>query len=164
MNGVSSSIRASIVGAVLLTATAATAQVQVRYVAPEHFTDAENRRGSGLTLRATLSEMTRILEQLGQAHLRPGESLELTVLDIDLAGFERSAASSLQGLRIVNDVTPPRIRLAYALRRRGRIVSQGEESISDINFLLNFNSRLSTGGLYYERAVLKEWFAKRFPT
>lgn len=164
MNGISSFILASIVGAALLSATPAAAQVQVRYEAPERFTDAENRGGSGLTLRVTLSEMTRILEQLGQARLRPGESLDLTVLDIDLAGFERPVASTSQGLRVMNDVTPPRIRLAYALRRHGRIVTQGEESVSDINFLLNFNSRLSTGALYYERAVLGEWFAKRFPT
>ena len=40
----------------------AAAQVSVRYVAPERFTDAENRIGTGLTLRVTLAEMTRILQ------------------------------------------------------------------------------------------------------
>ncbi|MFE1599247.1 DUF3016 domain-containing protein [Methylobacterium sp. ID0610] len=164
MIGTLHAVRCLAVAAGLLGAgPAAAQQVRVRYVAPERFTDAQTMFGSGLSLRATLAEMTRILEELGRARLRPGESLDLTVLDIDLAGFERPGLGAPTGIRVVTDATPPRIRLAYGLRRGRQVVRQGEETISDINFLLGANPRFSGGGLYYERALLRDWFAKRFP-
>ncbi len=148
---------------VLLAAAPAAAQtVAVRYEAPERFTDAENRLGSGLSLRATLAEMTRIFEELGRRHLAPGDELAVRVLDIDLAGFERPGASLPYGLRVVEDFTPPRIRLAYTLRRGGRLAARGEDTVTDINFMLTANPRFSTGALHYERAVLRDWFARRF--
>lgn len=156
-------LRASCLLATLLAANPAAAQVSVRYGSPERFTDAQNRFGSGPTLATTLAEMTRLLETLGRRHLGPNESLAFTILDIDLAGFERPSASAPHGLRVVDDITPPRIRLDYVLRRGKRILAQGEETITDINFLLRANARSSTGGLYYERILLQEWLAKRFP-
>lgn len=138
-------------------------QVNVRYAAPDRFTDAENRFGSGQPLRVTLAELTRIFTDLGAARLRPDERLDITVLDIDLAGFDRPGFATPTGLRVVTDATPPRIRLAYSLRRGGRIVAQGEDTVTDINFLLTSNPRFSTGGLYYERQILRDWFVRRFP-
>ena len=142
----------------------AVAEVGVRYVAPERFTDAEDRWGaSGRSLRTTLAEMTRIFQELGSRRLGPDESLDVTVLDIDLAGYERPGFGTPGGLRVVQDSTPPRIRFAYALRRDRRVVASGEDTATDINFMLTANPRFATGGLYYERAVLRDWFARRFP-
>nr|WP_238179479.1 DUF3016 domain-containing protein [Methylobacterium dankookense] len=151
-----------VLAALLLAAAPAAAQpVSVRYVAPERFTDAENRLGSGQSLRVTLAEMTRIFEELGR-RLPPGDSLAVSVLDIDLAGYERPGMGLPQSVRVVQDFTPPRIRLAYTLRRNGRVVAQGEDVVTDINFMLSANPRFSSGGLYYERAVLRDWFGRRF--
>ncbi|WP_132249910.1 DUF3016 domain-containing protein [Methylobacterium segetis] len=157
--------RAALVLALLAGLTGpAAAQVSVRYVAPERFTDAENRIGSGLPLRLTLAEMTRILQDLGRRHLRPGETLDLAILDIDLAGIEQPGFGTAQALRVVRDSSPPRIRLAYTLRRGGRPLAQGEETLTDINFLLTGNARFSGGPLAYERDLLRDWFRRRFPT
>lgn len=153
----------ALLAAALAAGPAAAQQVAVRYVAPERFTDAENRFGSGQTLRVTLAEMTRIFEESGRWHLAPGDALAVTVLDIDLAGFERPSFSAPQGVRVVTDAAPPRIRLAYALRRGGRVTARGAETLTDINFLLTANPRFATGGLYYERALVRDWFARRFP-
>lgn len=158
--------RGGVLAALLLAAAPAAAQpvaqpVSVRYVAPERFTDAENRFGSGQSLRVTLAEMTRIFEELGR-RLPPGDSLAVRVLDIDLAGYERPTAALPQSVRVVQDFTPPRIRLAYILRRNGRVAAQGEETVTDINFMLTASPRFSSGGLYYERAVLRDWFVRRF--
>lgn len=139
------------------------ARVHVRYAAPDRFTDAENRFGSGQPLRLTLAELTRIFQDLGTARLRPDERLDITVLDVDLAGFDRPGFAAPTGVRVVTDATPPRIRLAYRLSRTGRLVAQGEDTVTDINFLLTSNPRFSTGGLYYERQILRDWFARRFP-
>jgi hypothetical protein len=153
---------AALLAAALAAGPVAAQEVSVRYVAPERFTDAENRYSSGQPLRATLAEMTRIFEETGRRRLAPGDSLAVTVLDIDLAGFERPSFGAPQGLRVVTDAAPPRIRLAYALRRGGRVAARGEETLTDINFLLTANARLATGGLFYERVLVRDWFARRF--
>jgi hypothetical protein len=163
VRGASAALLASALAAALAAAPAAAQEVTVRYAAPERFTDAENRFGSGQPLRATLAEMTRIFEEAGRRRLVPGDSLAVTVLDIDLAGFERPSFGAPQGLRVVTDVAPPRIRLAYVLRRGGRVAARGEETLSDINFLLTANTRLATGGLFYERTLVRDWFARRVP-
>ncbi|MBA9064611.1 hypothetical protein GGQ91_004017 [Methylobacterium fujisawaense] len=156
-------VQAQVVQAQVAEAPIVQAQVHVRYADPDRFTDAENRFGSGQPLRVTLAELTRIFRDLGTARLRPDERLDIIVLDVDLAGFERPGFATPTGLRVVTDATPPRIRLAYVLHRGGRIVAQGEDTVTDINFLLTSNPRFSTGSLYYERQLLRDWFARRFP-
>ncbi|GEP10762.1 DUF3016 domain-containing protein [Methylobacterium gnaphalii] len=131
-------IRAAVVlAAALLAPLPAEAQVSVAFVAPERFTDAENRFGSGPTLRVTLAEIRRLFTELGDRVLRPGESLAITVLDIDLAGYERPVGLP-NSPRIVSDVAPPRLRLRYVLKERGRTVLSGEEVVTDINFLTRY--------------------------
>jgi len=156
--------RGALAGAALalLAAGPALAEVRVRYVEPERFTDAQNRTTSGMTLRVTLAEMTRAFEEFGARTLPPGDALDVTVTDIDLAGFERPGFSGPDGVRVVSDVSPPRIRLSYVLRRGRQRLAAGEETLTDINFMLTANARFSSGPLYYERALLRDWFTRRF--
>ena len=137
------------------------AQTRVTFVAPERYTDAENRFGSGLSLRVTLAEMRRLFETLGDRALSPGQSLEIAVLDIDLAGFEQPGANVPYGLRTVSDVTPPRFRLRYALKERGRTLLAAEEAVSDIDFLTRYARTSSGQTFYYERELLQDWFRAR---
>jgi hypothetical protein len=145
-----------------LAASPAAAQVRVTFVAPERYTDAQNRFGSGPSLRVVLAEMRRLFETLGDAVLAPGQALDIAVLDIDLAGLDQPSFGAAQGVRVVTDITPPRFRLRYALKERGRTVLTAEETVSDINFLLRA-TRLSSGQtFFYEREVLRDWFQARF--
>jgi len=142
-----------------LWADVASAQVAVRFVTPERYTDAENRLGSGLTLRVTLGEIRRIIEGLGR-DLPPGRTLAIDVLDIDLAGFEQPGANVPFGLRVVSDISPPRFRLRYALTEGRRRIAAAEEVVTDLNFLLRA-SRFSNGAFDYERDLLRDWFRRR---
>ena len=142
-----------------LWANAADAQVTVRFIEPERYTDAENRLGSGLTLQVTLGEIRRIIEGLGP-NLPPGRTLAVDILDIDLAGFEQPGANVPFGLRVVSDVSPPRFRLRYVLTEGRRRIAAAEEVVTDINFLLRA-SRFSTGTFAYERDLLRDWFRRR---
>lgn len=139
---------------------AASAEVAVRFVAPERYTDAENRLGSGLSLRVTLGEIRRILEIDGGRALRPGEQLTIDVLDIDLAGFEMPGANVPFGLRVVRDGTPPRFRLRYSLKEGRRLLLAGEEAVTDPNFLLR-HPRFSGGTFDHERNLLRDWLQRR---
>ena len=117
---------------------------------------AGRRRGP---LRTTIGGLERIFRELAGRTLQPGQSLTMDVLDVDLAGTDLPGAGPTAP-RLVTDVTPPRIRLRYALRERGRVVQEAEETVTDINFLL----RARTSGqsaLAYERDILADWFAAR---
>lgn len=145
--------------ALSFTANAAAAQVSVRFVEPERYTDAENRLGSGLSLRVTLGEIRRIIEGFGR-DLPAGRTLTVDVLDIDLAGIERPSANVPFGLRVVSDITPPRFRLRYVLSEGRRRITAGEEAVTDPNFLLRA-SRHANGTFAYERDLLRDWFRRR---
>ena len=149
----------AVAAALVLWASGASAQVSVRFVEPDRYTDAENRLGSGLTLRVTLGEIRRIFEGLGRS-LPVDRGLAIDVLDIDLAGIERPGANAPFGLRVVSNVTPPRFRLRYILSEGRRRLAAGEEVVTDPNFLLRA-SRFSNGAFDHERDLLREWFRRR---
>lgn len=140
-----------------LATTPARAQVAVTFVAPERYTDAQNRSGSGLTLRVTLGEIRRLLETLGAGLLRPGESLAVEVLDIDLAGLDTPSANMPYGLRVVSDVTPPRLRIRYALKERGRLVASADETLTALDFLGRHGRGASGTSFHYERELIRDW-------
>lgn len=144
-----------------LAMTPAFAQVDVRFIAAERYTDAENRSGSGLTLHATLTEVRRLFETLGVPLLRPGESLAIEVLDIDLAGLDAPSANVPYGLRVVSDITPPRLRLRYALKARGRTLASGEETVTDLNFLMRYGRGASGRSFHHERELIRDWLQAR---
>ena len=133
--------------------------VSVRFVAPERYTDAGNRFGSGPALRATLGEIERILRDLGRRSLSADEALRIEVLDIDLAGQMLPSPGTGLFVRVVSDVTPPRFRLRTVLTQRGRTVLSAEEAVSDITFLMR--ARPGQGGFAYERDLLRDWFQAR---
>ncbi len=62
---------------------------------------------------------------------------------------------------MVNDVTPPRFRLAYVLREGRRTLLAAEETVSDLNFLMRYARSSSGQTFYYEREVLRDWFQAR---
>ena len=162
MRAAALALLAALAAPLSLAASPAAAQGRVTFVAPERYTDAQNRFGSGLSLRVVLAEMRRLFETLGDAVLAPGQALDIAVLDIDLAGLDQPSFGAAQGVRVVTDITPPRFRLRYALKERGRTVLTAEETVSDINFLLRA-TRLSSGQtFFYEREVLRDWFQARF--
>ncbi|MFF8803005.1 MULTISPECIES: DUF3016 domain-containing protein [unclassified Methylobacterium] len=142
-------------------AAPAAAQVRLSFVAPERYTDAENRFGSGLSRRVVLAEMQRLFETLGDRVLAPGQTLDIAVLDIDLAGFDQPSFGPSQGVRVVSDVTPPRFRLRYALKERGRTLLTAEETVTDLNFLLRYARSSSGQSFFYERELLRDWFQAR---
>lgn len=158
---ISGARKAAILAACLLAPLPAAAQVSVAFAAPERYTDAENRSGSGITLRVTLAEIRRLFTDLGNRVLRPDETLAVTVLDIDLAGLDQPGANFPYGLRVVSDITPPRFRLRYTLKERGRTVLSAEETVTDINFLMRYGRSSSGTTFFYERELIRDWLQAR---
>ncbi|MCP3476235.1 DUF3016 domain-containing protein [Bradyrhizobium sp. CCGUVB1N3] len=77
---------------------------------------------------------------------------------MDLAGQDEPRGRGTE-VRVMRDVTPPRIRLRYTLSGGGRRATSGEDDLSDMNYLMNPSGRL--GGRYgYEKALLDDWFRR----
>lgn len=147
------------VACVALSVSAADAEVRVSFVNRDQYND-QDFRAAG-PREATLNEFRRIFTRLGEQYLAPHQTLMIDVLEIDFAGHQEPFRIMGQDIRVMRDSTPPRMRLRYTLRERGRMIVSAEETISDMNYLANPAGRAG-GQLVYEREMLSDWFRRRF--
>lgn len=139
-------------------ANAAHAGVKVRFVDPQHYTDAG---GFGAASRdATLAEIRAYLEKLGTRLLAPGQNLTIEVLNIDLAGEFEPWRRDFSDVRIMRDITPPSFKLRYVLSEKGKPVRRGEDDITDMNYQMNLSARSSIDRYAYDKALLDDWFRR----
>lgn len=157
----------SLIGLSLLAAglSAQAANVSVAFVQPENYTDAGYSRS--FANERDRAEVQRDIEQhlrrLAERNLSADDSLRIEVLDIDLAGdFEPFRFRHGTDVRIVRDITWPRIKLRYTLSRGDRVVASAQEQLSDMNYLMLGNRYSTADRLRYEKAMLDDWFEKRF--
>ena len=161
----------NLLGAGLLVAAGATffassaATVSVTFVQPETFTDAGRSRGRATEreLADLQQDMQQHLQRMADRKLAASDTLQVEVLDIDLAGdFETNRLTRFADVRVVRDIASPRITLRYTGKLGGRIVTGPEEQLSDLNFLWGHNRYSSGDRLRYEKPMLDAWFEKRF--
>jgi hypothetical protein len=134
----------------------------VHFVDAPHFTDAGDREYDSARNLATLR---RHLVKLGDACLGTDENLELRVLDVDLAGREEWWHGHSYDLRVMRDITWPRIEVEYVWSdAAGALLGQGRERITDMNYLSRstYVRFRSSDRLPYEKAMLRDWFERRF--
>jgi hypothetical protein len=142
-----------------LGAGSAHAAVAVSFVDPEHYSDA--RAGYGKP-GVALDALRRHVVALGARYLRPDQTLAIEVLDVDLAGQVEWWRPYGYDLRVMREVTPPRIKLRYALTENGRTTAQGDETLVDPYYLWQSGRPGSTEPFYYEKTMLERWFQERF--
>ena len=149
------------VAALLLVARAEAAPiVEVVFVDPPRYADAKLGGDVASELEATLSELRAHLEARGAKFLNDGDRLVIEVLDLDLAGSAELWRARARDMRVLRDVTVPRMHLRYALTRGG-IESAGEERISDLGYLRDSTRCRSGEPLCHEKHMLDEWFGRR---
>ena len=139
---------------------AAAVNVTVSFVHPEHFIDAQHAKGES---DQPLLGIAQHLQWLGERYLPAGQTLRIEVLDVDLAGSERFLTRAGREVRIDNGRADwPQIKLRYVLQANGSTLQQGEEVVSDMNYLNHINSYSDGDPLRYEKLMLEEWFRGRF--
>lgn len=141
-------------------ASAAAAEVDIRFASPERYSDLDFR--SPFKRERLVREFDRFLRAEGGRYLRPSQTLRIEVLDIDLAGREEPWRMRLGDVRVMRDITPPAVKLRYVLEERGRVIRRGEEQLLDWNYLSNISARNSSEWLPYEKALLRDWMRRRF--
>ncbi|WAC27839.1 DUF3016 domain-containing protein [Ancylobacter sp. SL191] len=150
--------RALILAAIgLAPALAEAGTARVSFIAPEGYTDG-NLGWAPVDQRLTLEGLARIVERLATTRLPPGDALEVSVLNLNLAGMINPLASRTGTLRVMREDTWPSIKLAYTLRRDGRVLARGEETIRSLNYLMDPVAVRSVDPLRFEKALLTRWF------
>lgn len=147
-----------LIGLSLLAASAAWAgQADIRFVGAERFADigfasADRERA--------LQGLSAHLQRLA-ARLPAAQTLRVEVLDVDLAGELRLV--KLEQLRVLGQgADMPRLHLRYELREGDRVISAGEDRLSDPGYLMHTGARHASDPLHFERRMLDGWFQDRF--
>ena len=152
-------------GLLVAAGLASAATVSVTFVQPEKFTDAGHSRGRATErdLAALREDLQQHLQRLADRKLAASDTLQVEVLDIDLAGdFEFNRLTRFSDVRVVRDIASPRITLRYTGKLGDRVVSGAEEELSNMNFLWGHNRYSGGDRLRYEKPMLDRWFDKRF--
>ncbi|MBO9650898.1 MAG: DUF3016 domain-containing protein [Variovorax sp.] len=142
---------------------ASAADLTVVFVNPENFRDAAYSRSfpSERDREEVMRDVQQHLQRLADRHLGPGDALRIEVLDIDLAGDFNPLRRAGSEVRILTDVTWPRMELRYTLSHDGQVIASGQERISDMNYLVMVRRNSGSDRFIYERPMLDNWFARR---
>jgi hypothetical protein len=140
-------------------------QVAVVYEHPEKFTDVGRSYFATAQDRAiNLTWIREHLERWGAANLPAGQTLTLTITDIDLAGeFEHWRGPRFDRVRTYRDVFPPRFALRFALAdATGAVLREGQRDLTNTDYLVRSTLR-SEDPLRYDKTLLDQWLAREFP-
>jgi len=158
-------MRASILSVSFVVALAlpspADATVTVTFIDPCNYRDAAFQRDGHQAEDAVLNGIESHLQHLGKRYLTADQKLNVEILDIDLAGRIAPWRPQLNGVRLMDDVTWPRIKLRYTLESNG-VVTSAEESVADMSYLAHVHAYFSGHRLVYEKQMLDDWFRARF--
>jgi hypothetical protein len=138
------------------------AAVEVTYTNPEGYADVKVGPGPVKKQREmVLRELKKHLEKLGEA-LPAGDTLKIEVLDINLAGRDQPFNTGNQDQRLLDEVNWPSVQVRYVLERNGQVVAQGDDLVSDQDYLDHSALGGRSDPLRYEKKMLSDWFRDRF--
>jgi len=144
------------------TALQAVAAVEVDLVKPENFVDIGNRWGSVRDVEDGKKNVTAALIERGEAVLKPGQDMKITVTGVDLAGDVHPLGRSMEMIRVVKPLYRPSMQFSYVVTEGGKVVREGTADINDMSFMDRFNQYFDSDPLRYEKPMLDEWFSKEF--
>ena len=149
------SIRLAVAAALLAAAGAASAGVNVKYVAPEDFADVPY---SDVERDRLLRELSDHFGKLAK-QLPPGQDLNVEVLDIDLAGQLKPMRWAVQDIRVMTGGADwPHITLRYTITQDGQVIKSGQERVQNMNYTHRMNRYFASETLRYEKQMLDDWF------
>lgn len=142
----------------------AEAPVKVEYSHPEKFRDA-SLNSAGYQRGAdpyVMKQLGAELEKLASRYLPAGQTLQIDIRDIDLAGRYEPWQPNAYSVRFMRDITWPSIDLHYVLLQDGQVLRQADARVDDKFYLQRPGRQTSSDRLFTEKAMLDEWFRKTF--
>ncbi len=122
---------------------------------PEEFTDLEPAHVAG--------SLTGFLESAAAGRLHPGQTLEIVITDVDMAGGYEPGTPLQERVRMLRPTFPPRIDVHFTLRNEtGDIIREGQRTLRDLNYQMRPRAKDDPDPLVYERIMLHEWLTEEF--
>lgn len=138
--------------------------VSVKWDDPAKFTEIRQSTNRFEAERGDwVQQLARYLQTTAAKPLQPGQTLDVTLVDIKRAGdYEPWHGPRGRDIRIMRDIYPPRISLQYTLRdASGRIVSEGDARLSDTGYLHNIGLKSDSDPLRYEKRLIDDWVRRQ---
>ncbi len=138
--------------------------VSVRWEDPAKFTEIRQSSNRFEAERGDwVQQLARYLQTTAAKPLQPGQTLDVTLVDIKRAGdYEPWHGPRGRDIRIMRDIYPPRITLQYTLKdASGRIVSEGDARLSDTGYLHNVGLKSDSDPLRYEKRLIDDWVKRQ---
>ncbi len=141
------------------------AMVEVVFFEPEKFTDVrDGYMGTDKGRDSTLAMLKEYLISRAARELAAGQKLAITVNDVDLAGdFEPWRSPQWNDVRIVKEIYPPRVVLAFRLTdAEGKVIKEGVRDLRDMAFMMKLTMGFRDDPLRHEKALLDDWLSAEF--
>ena len=138
----------------------AAGQADVTFQDAQNFTDTKS---SWLLQQTLLDSLADHLKALARSHLADDQVLHIRITDVDLAG-EIEYTHRIPEVRVLRDITSPRINLRYQLQTGEQKQPESDVSLRDFSYLTRMNRYSEGDPLRYEKQMLDEWFLRTFGT
>ncbi|WP_456377568.1 DUF3016 domain-containing protein [Thiolapillus sp.] len=112
--------------------------------------------------KQTFAELEAYMQKLA-ASLPNGQKLEMTVTNLDLAGYLRTSdvIRGYSDIRVVKDMYPAKIQFQYRLLdSNGKLLKEGSENLKSMPPGSTASMRFNANPLSIEKRMLKKWFMR----
>ena len=141
------------------------ARAEVNFFEPQKFTDVRDSYMGDYERTTYLESIRNHLLEQAKYFVPDGHSLAVTFTDIDMAGdFEPWRGPRFDDIRIVKDIYPPRMNLAFRLTdAEGNVVKEGRRELRDLSFMMKITMGFRDDPVRHEKALLDDWLRDEFP-
>jgi len=156
---------APVFGAGPAPSTRTIARAEVNFFEPQKFTDVRDSYMGDFTRTSYLDSIRNHVLEQAKYYVPEGHTLTVTFTDIDMAGdFEPWRGPRFDDIRIVKDIYPPRITLAFRLTdAEGNVVKEGKRDLRDLAFMMKITMAFRDDPVRHEKGLLDDWLRAEFP-
>lgn len=140
------------------------ARADVVFFEPKKFTDVRDSSMGDYERTTYLDQIRDHLLEQAKYYVPEGHQLSVTFTDIDMAGdFEPWRGPRFDDIRIVKDIYPPRMVLAFRLvDAEGHVVKEGKRDLRDLAFMMKITMTFRDDSVRHEKALIDDWLRTEF--